>query len=172
MPLWIVYHPPSTFTTPEIKKEFAQAITAIYNTILPAFYVNVLFQPIEPSSFLIGAVARPSPHVAANEPGQKSDVPFIRLTIEHIARSLPTPEIRDSFLKKIDAAMKPFIADMGYDWEYSIDETSRDLWKVNGMVPPKQDTKAEKEWRETNVPAPFKKADGGLEGEGMEGSKL
>jgi hypothetical protein len=55
---------------------------------MPAFYVNVLFQPITAHSFYIGAVARPSPHNAANEPGPDSQRPFIRITIQNIARKM------------------------------------------------------------------------------------
>jgi hypothetical protein len=58
--------------------------------------------------------------------------------------------------------LKPSIADKGWDWEYSIEETRRDLWKVNGLVPPMPNSKAEKEWVEMNVPKPFKLEDGGL----------
>lgn len=87
MPLWVIYHPPSTFKDENIKCALSKAITELYS-ILPAFYVNVLFQPIEPSSFYIGGVARPSPHVSANEPGSDSSQPFIRITIQHIARTL------------------------------------------------------------------------------------
>lgn len=74
----------------------------------------------------------------------------------------PNDEARDSFLAKVDAAIKPFIGDMGYDWEYSVEETRRDLWKINGLVPPMPNTKAEKTWFEKNEPVPFEKADGGL----------
>lgn len=88
MPLWVVYHPSNTFTDAATKKEFAKAVTAIYNVILPAFYVNVVFQLVEPTSFLIGAVARPSPPGEANEPGPDSTKPFIRITIQNIARTL------------------------------------------------------------------------------------
>ncbi|KAJ4341291.1 hypothetical protein N0V95_007278 [Ascochyta clinopodiicola] len=41
-------------------------------------------------------------------------------------------------------------------------ETRRDLWKVNGLVPPMPNSKAEKGWVKTNVPKPFKLEDGGL----------
>ena len=89
MPLWIIYHPPTIYTDPAVKKAFAQAITDIYTRApLPAIYVNVLFQPIEASSYLIGAVARPSPHTEANEPGPDSAKPFVRVTIQNIARTL------------------------------------------------------------------------------------
>jgi phenylpyruvate tautomerase PptA (4-oxalocrotonate tautomerase family) len=88
MPLWTIYHPPSTFTSPETKSALARAITSIYTAVpLPAFYVNVLFQPIEASSFYIGGVARPSSSVD-DGPGPDSVVPSIRITIQNIARTL------------------------------------------------------------------------------------
>jgi len=80
----------------------------------------------------------------------------------------PNDTARDSFLSKIDAALKPFIEDMGYDWEYSVEETRRDLWKINGMVPPMPNTKAEKEWWRLNRAVEYEKVDGGL-GEGVSG---
>jgi hypothetical protein len=49
--------------------------------------------------------------------------------------------IRDKFLGLVDAAPKPCIADMGYDWEYHISGSSKDLWKVNRMVAPREGTK-------------------------------
>jgi hypothetical protein len=50
----------------------------------------------------------------------------------------------------------------GYEWEYSVEETSRDLWKVDGYVPPMPGSDAEKVWAEDNKPSPFEKAKGGL----------
>jgi phenylpyruvate tautomerase PptA (4-oxalocrotonate tautomerase family) len=88
MPLWVIYHPTTTFTNASTKKAFAESITSIYAVILPAFYVNVVFQPVDPSSFLIGGVARPSPHTDANNPGPDSETPFIRIKIQNIARTL------------------------------------------------------------------------------------
>jgi len=84
MPLWLIYHPPSVFTSPQTKQTLAAAITEIYTAAdLPAFYVNVLFQPVEPSSFYIGGVARPT---AGN--GKIHEKPFVRITIEHLARQM------------------------------------------------------------------------------------
>jgi hypothetical protein len=48
----------------------------------------------------------------------------------------PNDTYRDRFLLKVDEALRPFIAEQGWDWEYSVIETRRDLWKINGMVPP------------------------------------
>jgi hypothetical protein len=50
----------------------------------------------------------------------------------------------------------------GYDWEYHVEETNRDLWKVQGLVPPLQGTEAELEWVKENQPVPFEKSKGGL----------
>ncbi|KAF1976043.1 hypothetical protein BU23DRAFT_59704 [Bimuria novae-zelandiae CBS 107.79] len=147
MPLYMIYHPKGTFSTNEEKGALAKDITALYTAIpLPAFYVNVIFMPLESDQIWIGGIPRPSPHSAANGPGGDTSIPFIRITIEHIARALRTKEIRDSFLARLDKALKPHIEDEGFDWEYSLDETSRDLWKVQGLVPPQTETEAEREW--------------------------
>ena len=68
------------------------------------------------------------------------------------------------FMNAVDAALKPFIGDKGYDWEYGVEEVDRDLWKVNGMVPPMPGTEAEKEWAEGNLAVPFEAEKGGLAG--------
>jgi phenylpyruvate tautomerase PptA (4-oxalocrotonate tautomerase family) len=87
MPLWVIYHPPSTFTSTATKAALAKAITEIYVLGgLPRFYVNVIFQPIQPESYYIGGVARPSPDSEGNKPGPDSSVPFIRIRMEHFAR--------------------------------------------------------------------------------------
>ncbi|KAK3216290.1 hypothetical protein GRF29_8g2884852 [Pseudopithomyces chartarum] len=163
MPLWTIYHPRSTFTSEDEKSSLAQAITSLYTAVpLPAFYVNVLFVPLDPTNIYIGGVARPSPHSAANEPGPNSSVPFIRLTIQHIARTLPNETVRDRFLNRIDEVLKPHVEDKGYDWEYSIEETSRDLWKVQGLVPPMPGSEAELLWVKENRATPFERAKGNL----------
>ena len=89
MPLWIIYHPPNTFTSLADKTALANEITKLYTIVgLPRFYVNVLFQPIQPESFFIGGVPRPSPMTDANKPGRDSSVPMIRIKMEHLARQL------------------------------------------------------------------------------------
>jgi hypothetical protein len=72
----------------------------------------------------------------------------------------------------VDKLLKPFIADMGYDWEYTIIEGKRELWKVKGMVPPDSGLKAENEWRRLNEAVPFERKKGNLEGEGWETWKI
>jgi|TARA_R110002003_G_scaffold46_10_gene3796 hypothetical protein len=51
---------------------------------------------------------------------------------------------------------------LGYDWEYSVYETRRDLWKINGFVPPMPKTEAEEEWVRGNRAVPFEREKGGL----------
>lgn len=51
---------------------------------------------------------------------------------------------------------------MGYDWEYSINETDRDLWKIQGLVPPMPKSEAEGEWVRGNRPVPYIPEKGGL----------
>lgn len=67
------------------------------------------------------------------------DKPFIRVVIEHTAVNMP-PECEDAAYREtcrwVDDAMKPHIADKGYEWEYHISENERRLWKINGLIPP------------------------------------
>lgn len=84
MPLWLIYHPPTIFTSAKTKQTLAASITEIYLAAgLPAFYVNVLFQPVEAESFYIGGVARPT-----KGEGEIHERPFVRITIQHLARQL------------------------------------------------------------------------------------
>ncbi|KAL5115029.1 hypothetical protein ACEQ8H_007070 [Pleosporales sp. CAS-2024a] len=170
MPLWTIYHPPTVFTDTATKQALAHAITQIYTAIaIPAFYVNVLFQPIEATSFFVGGVSRPSSaqaQASSHEPGAGPDStrPFIRITIQNIARKITNNVVRDGFLGRVDAALRPFIADKGFDWEYSVLETSRDLWKIQGLVPPFPDSVAEREWTRANRATEFEAEDDGRGG--------
>jgi hypothetical protein len=65
-------------------------------------------------------------------------------------------------LESVDRALKPHVADKGYDWEYSVEETRRDLWKIQGMVPPMPGSEAELEWVENNIPTEFDPVKGNL----------
>ncbi|ORY11111.1 putative oxalocrotonate tautomerase [Clohesyomyces aquaticus] len=174
MPLWMIYHPPTAFNSQATKTALAQAITKIYTAAnLPPFYVNVLFVPIQPTSFFIGGIPRPSAPSPTAAPGPESSVPFIRITIQNIARTLPNEEIRDRFLGRIDETLKPFVQDMGYDCEYSVEETRRDLWKIDGLVPPMPGTEAEQLWTRENKSSKFEPEKGGLEkGNPWNGEKL
>ena len=146
MPLWLIFHPPGTFEDEESKQALSGDITKIYTESgLPAFYVVVNFinQPL--SNTYVGGVAR-SP----------SDKPFIRMVAEHIAIRLPeSQKMYARVCERIDKALKPHVADKGYDWEYHCDETERGLWKINGIIPPPWKSEEEKVWVRENRPIPW-----------------
>ncbi len=137
MPLWKVYHPADAFTA-EDKQQLSARITAIYAT-LPKFYVGVVFQEVAEDSFFIGG-----------EPANN----FVRIWVDHIARTLPTAEMRTWWLGQCEEAIAPFIRDRGFDWEFHIDETPFDLWSIQGYRPPKANSDDEKRWIAENRPSP------------------
>ncbi|OCK76410.1 hypothetical protein K432DRAFT_360432 [Lepidopterella palustris CBS 459.81] len=145
MPLWHIYHPPTTFTTTASKRSLATALTKLYTDIgLPAFYVNVFFHSMQPSDVWIG--------------GEVLERPFVRLVGEQIAVRMPDQdEVYAEWLGKVDEAIKPHIHDMGYDWEYHIDETERRLWKVKGLYAPPFGSEEENMWAKENKAVPWKK---------------
>ena len=138
MPLWKIYHPVGAFSL-EDKKGLSEAITALYARGLPKFYVGVVFQEVAADSFFIG--------------GECVDN-FVRIWIDHIARTMPTAEIRAKFIEMVDAALAPYVRDRGLNWEYHIDETSYELWSIQGYRPPLPGTEDEIRWRSENRPSP------------------
>jgi phenylpyruvate tautomerase PptA (4-oxalocrotonate tautomerase family) len=138
MPLWNVYHPPGAYT-PEDKQAFAKAITGVYGRVMPKFYVGVVFQEIPAHSFYIGG-----------EPADR----FVRISVDHIARTFQSDERKVSFFKYINQLLAPWIADRGYDWEMHVDETPFDLWTIQGHFPPREGTEDEKRWIAENRASP------------------
>ncbi|MCI3133497.1 tautomerase family protein [Phenylobacterium aquaticum] len=138
MPLWKLYHPPGAFSA-EDKKAMSTAITALYAR-LPKFYVGVIFEEVAPANFYVGGESRDN---------------FVRIWIDHIARTLPTPEARARCVAAFDATLAPYIRDRGLDWEFHIDETPFDLWSIQGYRPPAADSEAEKRWIAENRPSAY-----------------
>ena len=102
MPLHRIFHPTDAFSAAE-KATLSERITKLYTDVgLPAFYVVVLFIPIEKDSFFVG--------------GQSTDK-FIRIVVQHLARQLPNDQRKAEFSKKYEETIAPFIKDKGYDWE-------------------------------------------------------
>ena len=140
MPLWNVYHPVGAYTEQE-KREFADRVTSIYQARgLPRFYVVILFHEVERGSFYVG--------------GEPVD-DRVRVAIDHIARHLADPARRDSARQRIGAVIQPFAAGKGLHWEFHIDETPRDLWMIDGFVPPPSGSDAEKLWAKENRAIPY-----------------
>ena len=138
MPLWRFYHPVDAYT-PEDKQGIAETITEVYGRFLPKFYTGVVFQEITKENFYIGGVPQTN---------------FVRVTVDHIARTLDTPEARKAHMLRITDFLKPWITDRGFDWELHVDETPFDLWTIQGYLPPRQGTEDEKRWKAENRPSP------------------
>ncbi|KAH6612577.1 putative oxalocrotonate tautomerase, partial [Boeremia exigua] len=145
MPLWLIFHPDGTFEDDASKEALSTDITKIYTGVgLPAFYVIVNFIKMPGNTMWVG--------------GKKAnkEKPFIRLAIEHIAVTLPNQdEVYRNTANRVDEALKPHVADKGYDWEFHIDETERRLWKINGIFPPAHKSEEEKLWAKENRAIPF-----------------
>uniref|UniRef100_A0AC35F6F3 Tautomerase cis-CaaD-like domain-containing protein n=1 Tax=Panagrolaimus sp. PS1159 TaxID=55785 RepID=A0AC35F6F3_9BILA len=143
MPTHYIYHTPGKFTT-EDKKGLTEAITKIYTNSLgpnlPAFYVIVLFVPIDEEDFFVGG---------------KNTKNFVRICVTHIARSFETHEIAKRFLEIYENALAPFIKEKGFDWEVDIEQIDRNLCRVNALALPLSNSDAEKEWVRLNKPVPY-----------------
>ncbi|CAF1504361.1 unnamed protein product [Adineta ricciae] len=140
MPLHRIFHPPGAFSVAD-KTSLSERITKIYTNVgLPAFYVVILFIPIEKDSFFVG--------------GQSTDK-LIRIVIQHLARQLPDDQRKTEFSEKYEEAIAPFIKDKGYDWEVHVEEVPPEMWRENGLIPPIKFPEIEKEWARLNKPIPY-----------------
>jgi phenylpyruvate tautomerase PptA (4-oxalocrotonate tautomerase family) len=140
MPVWDIKHSPNTITPGE-KEQLAKSITNLYvSKGLPAFYVQVHFSEDVPGTAFVGGEQHPN---------------FAAVTIYHVARSFKTDEHKQKFLSGVDEILNPMFAPKGMDWEYFIAEASRDLWKMNGLVPPMPGSEGEKLWAQHNKAIAF-----------------
>ncbi|KAM7193041.1 putative oxalocrotonate tautomerase [Naviculisporaceae sp. PSN 640] len=143
MPLWLIYHPSGTFTSPETKGLLARDVTSYYTAAgLPPFYVVVKFILTDRENTFIGGENPPS------------DRPFVRITVDHIAVHTDNNEKHMRYaMTKLNDLLRPHIKEKGYDWEIHVDETPRGLWMINGFRPPPWRSAAEKKWFEDNRPS-------------------
>ena len=138
MPLWTVHHSAGCLDGGD-RQALAVAITGLY-PMLPAFYVDVVFCAATADTLFVGGVARPR---------------FVRLWADQFARSLPDDGARRRWIGTVNSCLTPFMDDRGLDWELHIDETSRELWLIQGMRPPGPGPPEEKLWAERNEPVPY-----------------
>jgi phenylpyruvate tautomerase PptA (4-oxalocrotonate tautomerase family) len=138
MPLWKIYHPVGKFS-PDDKQAIAERITSIYR-ILPKFYVGVVFQEVPKDSFYVG--------------GEPAD-DFVRVWVDHIARTFSDEELKERFLNALARLLAPFVAERGLRWEMHVDETPFSLWTIQGLRPPPADSRAEKRWMAENKATPY-----------------
>ena len=140
MPLWKIHHPVGAYTA-EDKKEFAEAITRVYDAVpIPRFYVVVIFEEVAGENLFVGGVAHDK---------------FVRLSIDQMARTLPGPVIREWWTRNLDIVIAPWVKERGYDWEFTITEPPADLWSLQGEIPPPFESLAEKRWIEENKATPY-----------------
>lgn len=154
MPLWRIYTP-LNLLTPSQKSSLAQAITANYTRVpLPAFYVTILFIPLQPSDIFVSGL--PLDHPSSNTPPN-----FLRISVEHVARHAPTLEIRKGMMERINKIvadpLKIIEAEIGQEirWEITISETPRELWRFNGLVPPEAQSEGEALWIREDRPVDY-----------------
>lgn len=141
MPLWTFHHTPGIFTSEE-KHRLATTIAEHYEQVgLPRFYVITLFHETRPEDFYVG--------------GEPTPV-GVRITIDHIARRSADQEGRRRTARWINGMLSPQLErHAGLHWEFHVDETSEDLWMINGLVPPPAGSDAEKLWAEQNAATPY-----------------
>ncbi|EKG21365.1 Tautomerase [Macrophomina phaseolina MS6] len=146
MPLIRIYHPAErSFRDPKDRKGLADKITDIYTAAgLPAFYVIVLFVPLPSDYVFVGGRSDERGNADANEK------PLIRVCFDHIARAFPDIQTAKGFFNKVDDALKPYVADKGYEWEYHVTESKREYSKVNGKYLPPTGSDAEIRWAKEN----------------------
>jgi phenylpyruvate tautomerase PptA (4-oxalocrotonate tautomerase family) len=137
MPLWTVHHSPGVFS-PSDKRDLAQAVTARYEAIgLPRFYVVMIFTETTADDFFVG--------------GERTPL-GVRVVIDHIARHHPDAASRRRNAIWIRDTLAPFVdKHEGLHWEFHVDETSEQLWMVNGLTPPPSGSDVERHWAAVNA---------------------
>jgi hypothetical protein len=135
MPKWVFNHTTDAFT-PEEKQLIARGMTKLYTSVgLPAFYCHAHFFELPPHSIYAGGETPPA---------------LTTVSIYHIARTFESQEIQDMFFKTLDDILRPILKPKGIEWEIGIYEANRDLWRVNGLVPPPTGSEMEKKWFAAN----------------------
>ena len=144
MPVWDCHYPARGLSQQQ-RQTLANNITRIYTNLgLPPFYVQVRFHEAAPSSFFVGGQDYSSTSSSSHKDAG--------IQIIHVARSFDSEESKTKFLHKVDQVLNPVFEGQGWDWEYWVMEGPRELWKINGIVPPPTGSETEKRWFEANKP--------------------
>ncbi|RYP53561.1 hypothetical protein DL768_001479 [Monosporascus sp. mg162] len=139
MPIWVFSHSAGAFTAEE-KRDLAEAVTKLYTDLdTPAFYVNVQFIPLGADDLWYGAKPHPK---------------FTLVTIYHVAQNVINHPVatREAFINSVDNVLTPRMTKKGMGWEYLVIEGARELWKIDGIVPPPTGSEMEKLWFKHNKP--------------------
>ena len=98
MPLWKVYHPVGAYSVQD-KREFAEKVTEMYSRIpIPKFYVVMIFEEVAAESVYVGGVSHGK---------------FVRFKLDHMARTLPGPILREWWVKAVDQLIAPVFVEIG-----------------------------------------------------------
>jgi phenylpyruvate tautomerase PptA (4-oxalocrotonate tautomerase family) len=131
VPLWKVYAPAGAYSE-EDKRAISETITSVYAQIpIPKFYVVTVFEEVADGDLFVGGVKHSR---------------FVRFRVDHMARTLAGPILREWWVRTVDKTLRPWVADRGFDWEITIDESPADLWSLQGEIPPPFESIAEKRW--------------------------
>ncbi|GCE38190.1 hypothetical protein Rhow_001229 [Rhodococcus wratislaviensis] len=139
--MWTIHHTSGIFADDD-KRLLAARIADHYEQVgLPRFYVVTLFHETRPEDFYVG--------------GEPTPV-GVRIAIDHIARRNPDQETRRRTAQWIKGMLQPYLEQhASLHWEFHVDETSEDLWMINGIVPPPGGSDAEKNWAKQNSASPY-----------------
>ncbi|KXH62550.1 hypothetical protein CNYM01_01761 [Colletotrichum nymphaeae SA-01] len=135
MPKWTFNCNVGVFTAAE-KKQIAEGMTKLYTSVgLPAFYCHTHFIELAPENMYAGG---------------ETPKALTTVSIYHIARGFDTPQVEAFFFKALDDILRPILKPKGVEWESGIYEARRELWRINGLVPPETGSEMEKKWAEEN----------------------
>lgn len=141
MPYWEIFTPENAYT-PEDKERLSADLTKVYVDFvnLPEFYVVVRFHEMPENTMYVGGKAKNN---------------FVRIVVDHIARQMDDPEFRKLAMSVFEDTIAPYVRDRGFDWEVHFDETPVDLWRVQGLIGPPEESDMEKLWAKENRPVPY-----------------
>ncbi|KAE9404794.1 hypothetical protein BT96DRAFT_973000 [Gymnopus androsaceus JB14] len=134
MPFHRWYCSPNLYTKEE-KQAIATAITGIY-TSLPPFYIKI--------SYFVGG---------------KSTDNFLRVDVQHLARTLQTVEQKREFIKAYEKVIEPFTKGKGINWEVGVSLEDPVLWNINGIRPPPFNTEPFRVWKKGNKPVEWSESE-------------
>ncbi|KAH6666784.1 putative oxalocrotonate tautomerase [Halenospora varia] len=135
MPKWSFTYTTRSFTA-EDKERITKGRTELYTSVgIPVFYCHTNFFELPAESIYAGG---------------ERQAALTLLSIQHIARSFDTPEIKDFFFSTLDKILRPILKPKGIEWELGIIESSRNYWRVHGLVPPQTGSDLKKKWFAAN----------------------
>ncbi|KAI3534281.1 hypothetical protein CSPX01_12202 [Colletotrichum filicis] len=135
MPKWVFNCNTGVFTTAE-KKQIAEGMTKLYTSVgLPGFYCHTHFIELNPENMYAGG---------------ETPKALTTISIYHIARGFDTPQVEAFFFKALDDILRPILKPKGIEWESGIYEARRELWRINGLVPPETGSEMERKWAKEN----------------------